>query len=746
MWAMSESGKYVQVMLPLKLDWAPYYRCSEGLEVHRGSRVRVSFAGRKYTGVALGEPVEERPEGIKNILPVEALEPVRDVREQELDFWAFLADYYLCTEGEAFRMAYPATIVKQEIQSARRREKEQARAEAESAEKERRRAENARLIAEGRKPRYRKIAAEDKAAEEKAKAEAAKKAAEAKAEETEAANRTTEAKGEEANKAAKERSEIEENLRSVSLSKAQKEAKELISKAFEKGKPVLLQGVTGSGKTEIYIALAKDTLAGGRNVLMLTPEIALEKQLEERMKEYFGSALLTFHSGETTAHRARMAEAVRNGKYIMLGTRSALFLPHTNLGLVIVDEEHDSSYKQQDPAPRYSARDCAAIMARLHGAGLLLGSATPSLESLYNVQRGLYAKVRLDERYFGGDAPVCEIIDTTAERKKNGMVGSFSRKLTALVEGRLSKGEQVLLLRTRRGYSTSMQCTGCGEIVRCPRCNVPLSFHKESNALECHYCGFHEAPHRCHKCGGELSGIGSGTQKIEEEAAALFPDARIARLDSDATPSERARIIRDFASGKTNILVGTQILTKGLDFPKLTLVASIGTDSLLGLMDFRADERAVQVLSQLRGRAGRRGGGGLLAIQTAQSGHPVFRMMKGSMSEEEFYEGMLAERSAFGFPPFTRMVNINLEDINPARLEVLSAALFKIIRSIFPGAIGPYAPQVDRIAGKYLKTIRLNLPRDRETASLKGRLRKAIREFENERKWTGHILIDADPA
>lgn len=685
-----DSAGYVQVLLPLRLDWAPYYSVPEGMQVRRGSRVRVKFAGREYSGVVLGTPSPQRPEGIKAILGIEGPEPLADISAQELDFWKFVAEYYLCTEGEVYRMAYPATATRQELLRAAR----------------------------------------------KAKAEAAppKKSSRKKAAAAEEALQGDEAPG---------------GGKNVQLTAAQMTACGGIQAAFKAGKPALLQGVTGSGKTEIYIALAKETLASGRNVLMLVPEIALEKQLEDRIAEYFGPKLLTFHSGETAVHRAKVIEALRSRDtegYFLLGTRSALFLPHCNLGLVIVDEEHDSSYKQQDPAPRYNGRDCAAVLALQHKARLLLGSATPSLESLYNVDSGRYSKVGLNEKYYGGSEPQTVIIDTSAERKKNGMVGSFSRKLIALIEGRLSKGEQVLLLRARRAYATAMQCSECGEIAKCPRCNVPLSYHKDSNTLECHYCGFREPLRPCAKCGGVLQGIGSGTQKIEEEAAALFPQARIARLDSDATPLQRAEIVKDFAEGRTDILVGTQILTKGLDFPDLTLVAAIGTDALLGRMDFRADEKAVQLLSQFRGRAGRRSGGGMLAIQTAQKEHPVFRMMEGGMSGSTLDENILAERKTFGFPPFCRMINVNIKDSNEARLEVLSRALMKEISETIPGAVGPYSPQIDKISNNFLKTIRLNLPRDKKTPAIKARLYGIIRKFEESRKWQGHTGIDVDPS
>lgn len=739
---MAGEAKYVQVLLPLKLEWQPYYRCPHNLELRPGSRVRVSFAGKQYSGVVLSEPSENQPKGIKRILDIEGPEPLADISRQEMALWKFVAEYYMCTLGEVYKMAYPSASTRQELLNAARMQRRDASAKAK---------------AEHLKERIEKL--RESIGRREAICEALRdgtKKREALGSSITAAKERLEALQSELVQLQQAAGEVKNtgdvSLLFPTLSPAQEQAKTDINNAFKDGKTALLQGVTGSGKTEVYISLALDCLCRGRSVLMMVPEIALEKQLEDRLRSYFADSLLTFHSGETIVHRSEAAEIIRqegNSRkpYIMLGTRSSIFLPHNNLGLVIVDEEHDGSYKQQDPAPRYNGRDCASVLARLHKANLLLGSATPSLEALFNARAGRYAKVLLKEKYYGGSEPQTVVIDTSAERKKNGMVGSFSRKLIELISGELSEGGQVLLLRSRRAYSTAMQCGECGEIVKCPRCNVPLNFHKESDMLVCHYCGFREGVRSCEKCGGELLGTGAGTQKIEEEAAALFPEARIARLDSDASASGRARIIKDFSQGRISILVGTQILAKGLDFPNATLVGAIGTDSLLGRMDFRADEKTVQLLSQLRGRTGRRRcRGGLLAIQTAQSRHPVYRMMGGEIEPEALEEAILSERRAFGFPPYTRMININLKDVSSPRLDILSKSLMQEISGIFPGAIGPYAPPVDKISDNYLMSIRLNLPRTGESLRLKEKLKNLIRSFEQKHKWTGHIAIDVDPA
>ena len=368
-----------------------------------------------------------------------------------------------------------------------------------------------------------------------------------------------------------------------SLSAAQKEALTSIRDGFSSGKPVLLDGVTGSGKTEIYVSLALDAISKGRNVLYMVPEIAVSRQLEERLKRIFGDMLLTFHSKESSASRVNVAEAMKNRQYVVLGTRSSIFLPHHDLGVGIVDEEHDSSYKQDAPAPRYNGRDTALMLAKLNRADVVLGSATPSLESLYNCKTGKMAYVRLSERYFGAEDSDVEIIDTIAERRKRGMKGSFSYKLIERINEVLSDGGQILLLRARRAYSPAVQCVSCGDIPRCPHCNVPLSYHRQEGVLMCHYCGWRTPfDAKCGKCGGALEPVGAGTQKIEEEAAALFPSARIARLDSD-TASAAGReneIIKEFSRKKIDILVGTQIIAKGFDFDGLWVSRISGRTSV----------------------------------------------------------------------------------------------------------------------------------------------------------------------
>ena len=538
----------------------------------------------------------------------------------------------------------------------------------------------------------------------------------------------------------------------IMLSPAQAEAYGRVQAAFAKGKPALLHGVTGSGKTEIYIRLAQEAISRGRNILYLVPEIALSRQLEERLYSHFGDRLMTFHSGETAVSRRNTAETIRSYRktgenYIVLGTRSSLFLPHHNLGLIIVDEEHDSSYKQDSPAPRYNGRDTALMASVIHKADIILGSATPSLEELYNCECGKHALIELKERYHGSEDSDIELIDTKAERRKRGMHGSFSRKLIEHIKGTLQDGGQVMLLRSRRAWAPALQCEECGEIQKCPHCNVSMSLHN-SGIMVCHYCGHRTAyTGTCTRCSGTLKSLGAGTQKIEEEAMQLFPEARIARLDSDTAQNknEEKRIIKEFSRGETDILIGTQMLGKGFDFSNLRLVAVIAADNMLGLQDFRADEKALQLLEQFRGRCGRRGSKGLFIIQTAQPQHPIYQHMT-SNEPQLFSTSLLEERKLFDFPPYTRIVEITFRDIYEDRAERMASRLASILHAQYPGVTGPYAPAVDKVADRYIRTIRISLPKDSRLKSGKAALMQTIRTFEKDNRYDGHITVNVDPA
>lgn len=804
---------FIQVILPLRLEWEPFYyqeiELSEsagdasGLfpvtstgsvterdkeQVRVGDRVRVNFAGKEYVGVVsmadAGKQAEEMGivDKVKPILGMaEGLEPVT---KEEIELWRQIAEYYLCTVGEVYKAAYPAQKVEKEVVQARqealkveREEKNRTKIADKIKRLEERAEKKAELAAKARKSESRERYLAEK---EMLEGEIGLLVRKLTSTVGELCRTTGSVTGygdsvtyhqdeEPIGGSIIETSEGTE--KEISLSAAQEEAYSKIKEIFAKGKPALLHGVTGSGKTEIYLKLAQETLVMGKNVLYLVPEIALSRQLEDRISETFPE-LLVFHSGETMSRKREVATVLRHagepaeGKgYVVLGTRSAIFLPHKNLGLVIVDEEHDTSYKQDSPAPRYNGRETAIMMAKIFGANVILGSATPSLESLYNCSVGRYGLVTLNKRFYDAADSDIEIIDTIAERRKNGMIGNFSRKLIEHIGKCLGEQRQVLILRERRAYSPIVQCQECGDIPKCRCCNVSLSLHRRADGSErlvCHYCGrVYEYTGKCHKCGGVLKPLGSGTQKIEEEASKLFPNARIARLDSDTAQSRKYETdtIRKFSNGEIDILIGTRMVAKGFDFSGLSLVAVLQADSILGQEDYRADERGLQLLEQFRGRCGRRGEKGLFVIQTSQPEHPVYQSIDGKLDENGTMARFLGERKLFGYPPYSRVIGVVIKDYNQARVDLLSRDLGEYLRGALavkvsfapgvqngPNVIGPYSPAIDKISNQNIRQIRVLLPKDRSLARNKETLAAAVERFEKEKKYSGHIALDVDPA
>ena len=747
-------ANYISVILPLKLEWEPCYALPEEIDMRQveiGDRVKVMFANKEYSGVvsATGITPETDPKKIKPILCVET--EMERILPQEIELWRSVAQYYMCSTGEVYKAAYPSGKINLE----------EARAAAKSKVRQRRE----RLIEsiEGKISKLNARLAKKEEQYSKARKESSRNAYAAEVAKIKEEIRFAEealAATLGAMQSHNGKTGLQEQ-KHLELTEAQRKAYKSIKEGFSNGMPVLLHGVTGSGKTEIYMQLAREAMAAQRNVLYLVPEIALSRQLEDRLYTYFGDRLTVFHSGESAASRRNAAETLRESAktgegYIVLGTRSSLFLPHNGLGLIIVDEEHDNSYKQDSPAPRYNGRDTALMLHRIHGCDIILGSATPSLEEVFNCHTGKHQLVELTERFHGSENADIEIIDTKAERRKRGMNGNFSRKLIEHINQTLERGEQVMILRSRRSWAPVMQCDSCGEIVRCPHCNVSLSYHKDGS-MRCHYCGYSE-PYKgsCRKCNGSLMSLGAGTQKIEEEAAALFPNARIARLDSDTAQNKtyESKTIKDFSNGEIDILIGTQIVTKGFDFSNLSLVAVIAADGLLGMQDFRADEKALQLMEQFRGRCGRRERKGLFVIQTSQPEHPVYQKIASNDAPSLNME-LMQERKDFNFPPFSRIVEITIKDTFEDRAERMAMRLGNIMRGHFEpkGApilggpvTGPYAPVVDRIADQHIRTIRISLKKDRNLAIGKESIRTAIRDFEKNQKYDGHITINVDPS
>lgn len=508
-----------------------------------------------------------------------------------------------------------------------------------------------------------------------------------------------------------------------SLSEAQQQGLESISRAASRGEAVLLHGVTGSGKTEIYIRLLAECIARGQSALYLLPEIALTTQLSLRLRRVFGDRVALYHSKQSDAERRELYENLLGLRtavdspdvQIVLGARSALFLPYRNLGLIVVDEEHESSYKQHAPTPRYQGRDVALYMARLHGCKIVLGSATPSLESYCNAKSGRFGLVELTQRYGEAVLPAVEIIDVREAQHRREMNGHFSRRLFEAVEDALALGNQVILFQNRRGYAPYLQCDDCGWVPTCNHCDVSLTYHKDTEELVCHYCGERQPLFTvCGACGSlQMVMRGLGTQRVEEELQALIPQARIARLDLDSTrgKSGASRIIDLFTDGKVDVLIGTQMVTKGLDFKRVQVVGILDADSMLRMPDFRASERAFQLMAQVGGRAGRHQEPGRVLIQAIDVKSPVLAWVKEN-DYQAFYESQIRDRYEYSFPPYVRLVRVTLRHKDAQLLQQASDAFAEVLRRRFgQGVLGPQRPLVSRVKEFFLMEVLVKLPR-----------------------------------
>ena len=536
------------------------------------------------------------------------------------------------------------------------------------------------------------------------------------------------------------------------LSEEQSKALEKIDRGLEVCNVALLHGVTSSGKTEIYTHRIAHALAQGQDVLFLVPEISLTTQLTERLQQMFGQRVISYHSKLSPLRRTQiyMDMLQTDSGRLIVGARSALFLPYKDLGLVVVDEEHDSSYKQTEPSPRYHGRDAAVMLASLHGAKTILGSATPSLESFNNAMAGKYAGVTLMSRYGGSLPPKIIISDTLRAVKRGERKSHFNKELLDRIADRLERGEQIILFQNRRGYAPYVECPRCGWTARCPHCNVTLSRHLKSSTLRCHYCGYSvKELQYCPDCKtSQLEAKGFGTEKVEEEIAALFPTARVLRLDSDVASSEAAynRIIQSFAQGDADILVGTQIVAKGLDFKGVTLIGILNADNLTNAPDFRAVERAWQTLLQVAGRAGRRDKASEVVIQTADAAHPVFAALS-EQGYQHFATAQLHERQMFNYPPFSRLIRITLRHQTPAHLAQTASALGVSLRNKFGSRVlGPVTPLIDRIRDQYIVQIIIKI----ESSAPFSRARNIVADIVAEHRSAPDakgvaIICDIDP-
>ena len=567
------------------------------------------------------------------------------------------------------------------------------------------------------------------------------------------------------------------DVSTINLTEKQQEAFDEIHKGFEEEKPVLLHGVTASGKTEIYIKLIQEALDEGKQVLYLLPEIALTEQIINRLKKYFGDRVGVYHSRYDNNERVEIWQQVMNfsqqttdngqqlltsevqkpmakslgSKYqIIIGSRSSIFLPFSDLGLIIVDEEHDSSFKQIDPAPRYSARDLAALMSKMFHARLLLGSATPSFESYYNARQNKYHLVTLSERYGGVEMPEIIVDDLRVETRRKTMQANFGSTLVKAMNKTLEEKNQVILFQNRRGFSLRIECDHCNYIPQCINCDVSLIYHKNQNILKCHYCGYTTSvPTECPSCRStDLKMHGFGTERIEDDLKVVFPDANSARLDLDTTRTKNSyqHILEQFQNKETNILVGTQMVTKGLDFDSVKVVGILNADNMLTFPDFRAHERSFQLMEQVSGRAGRKGDKGKVIIQTYQPQHPVILNVM-SHDYVRFYEEQMPIRRQFNYPPYSRLVMVRLKDVDEQKLNKAADALAKIFRQVFrENLLGPEYPVVSRVKNQYIKQMLIKIHKDLNSTKVKEFINKTIEDFKHNNDFKSvRIQIDVDP-
>jgi primosomal protein N' (replication factor Y) len=536
------------------------------------------------------------------------------------------------------------------------------------------------------------------------------------------------------------------------LSPAQQDAYNALQLQFLKKNVVLLHGVTASGKTELYIHLIQQALERKQQVLYLLPEIALTVQMMERLRRVFGNRLGIYHSKYSDAERVEIwqKQLSQNPYDVILGVRSSVFLPFQRLGLVIVDEEHETSYKQQDPMPRYHARNVAIMQAQMYGAKVLLGTATPSMESYYNAQTGKYGLVTLTERYQGIELPEVQVVDVKDLQHRKLMKGPFSPLLLSRIREALERGEQAILFQNRRGFAPMIECRQCGWVPRCQHCDVSLTLHRNMNQLTCHYCGaVYKVPVECPCCGSkDLQTRGYGTEKIEDTIRELFPEAKVARMDLDTTRTRNAyeRIINDFSAGRTNILIGTQMVSKGLDFDKVSVVGILNADTMLNYPDFRAYEHAFMMMAQVSGRAGRKGKRGLVILQTRQPDLPLIHQVVHN-DYETFFQDMLDERRTFRYPPFYRLVAVYLRHKDDGTVSTAAVELGSRLRQWFGDRVlGPDKPAVAKVRQQHIRKIVLKLENGIDMKKVRKYLLLAQSQILTDKRYASlQVYYDVDP-
>ena len=537
------------------------------------------------------------------------------------------------------------------------------------------------------------------------------------------------------------------------LSPAQKQAFNQVNTYFDQGNVCLLHGITSSGKTRVYMHLMQRFIAGGKQVLFIVPEIALTTQLIRRLQRFYGPQVGVYHSRQTPAERVELFQKVKKGDpsvHIVVGARSAVFLPFKDLGLVVLDESHEPSLKQHSPAPRYHGRDAAIMLAHLNSAKVLLGSATPSLETYYNAQQNKFGLVSLNERFGGATLPTIELVDLAEQYRKKLMRQHFSAPLITAIEETLSRKEQVVLFQNRRGFSAMIECLTCGHIPQCPDCDVSLTYHSHQEVLRCHYCGHQQGvPHACMACAGpQLDRIGLGTQQIELNLQSLFPAARLARMDQDTTKGKHAftQLIERMNQGEIDILIGTQMLAKGLDFDRVSLVGILNADQLMNFPDFRAQERAYQLMSQVSGRAGRRGIQGRVIIQTYTPGHQLLQQVVAG-DYKAMYDQQSQQREQFQYPPFCKLIRVTIKHRDLKLSQAAATWLFKVIEQKMGSLVlGPVAPPVSRIRNQYIQQLLIKVPQQQSLSKTKGFVTKVWQRFIAQKEFARvSVSFDVDP-
>lgn len=749
---------YADLILPVPLQGLFTYAIPEGMSVRVGMRVLVPF-GRNKTYMAIVAKVHDvKPEGyqVKPIAQVMDEEPI--VTERQLQLWQWISDYYLSPIGDVYKAALPSGLKAEE--GYKPKTETYIRLTAQYCNVT---ALHIALNVLGRAPKQLEAFTAYLELSHWDEMEDGVKPVELTREELlNASHASAETLKQLEKRQMLETYEVEVGRLNHSgeyrpdliqpLSEAQQTAYNSILMSMMKHRVTLLHGVTSSGKTEIYIHLIKRALERKEQVLYLLPEIALTVQMMQRLQRVFGNRLGIYHSKYSDAERVEIwqKQLSKNPYDVILGARSAVLLPFRQLGLVIVDEEHETSYKQQDPAPRYHARSAAIMLAQQQDAKVVLGTATPSMESYHNAQTGKYGLVELTERYKGIELPEIQVVDIADLQHRKMMAGPFSPLLLTKVREALGRGEQAILFQNRRGFAPMIECRQCGWVPRCQHCDVSLTLHRQLNQLTCHYCGYtYRVPTECPCCGStDLRTKGYGTEKIEEQVREVFPEARVARMDLDTTRTRNAyeRIITDFSAGRTNILIGTQMISKGLDFDKVSVVGILNADTMLNYPDFRAYEHAFMMMAQVSGRAGRKGRRGLVILQTKQKDLPVIQQVVRN-DYTSLYKSLAAERQAFHYPPYYHLVYVFMKHSHDDVVNTAGIEMGSRLRQWFGGRVlGPDKPSVAKVKSQNIRKLVLKLENGIDMKRVREYLLLAQSQMLADKRYASlQIYYDADP-